>query len=66
MLMSIPLDKIINYKDNVYELTSVAILDAQRLANRIARKKESIDDKVVSKALTKTLNDEVEYTRQED
>lgn len=64
--MSIPLDKIINYKDNVYELTSVAILDAQRLANRIARKKESIDDKVVSKALTKTLNDEVEYTRQED
>lgn len=64
--MSIPLDKIINYKENVYELTSVAILDAQRLANRIARKKESLDDKVVSKALTKTLNNEVEYTRQED
>lgn len=64
--MSIPLDKIITYNENVYEMTSVAILEAQYLAGRASLSDERSAEKLVSKALNETLDGKVVFAHQED
>lgn len=62
--LSIPLDKLIDKDCNVYELTCVAIKEAGILSAEEAALGEQggSSEKVVSAALAKVLNDEVEYT----
>jgi len=66
--LSIPLDKLIDTKKNVYELTCVAIKEA----SIIAADKDAVEElderkeKIVSTVLTKVLNDEIEYTPAEE
>lgn len=75
--MSIPLDKMIDKEANVYEMTCVAIKEAVHLAkmdNEGKLKKEvdprdpekQLDVKVVSAALEKVLDGEVEYSIEGD
>ncbi|MCR4675816.1 MAG: hypothetical protein K5634_01135 [Sphaerochaetaceae bacterium] len=65
--MAIPLDKLIDSEDNVYELTCVAIKEAQIIAADKERveKLDEQKEKIVSSVLTKVLNKEIEYTKPE-
>ena len=59
----IPLDKLIDTEDNVYEMTCVAIKEANIYA--ATDKKVEIEgegDKVVSKVLSMALDGEIKYT----
>ena len=61
--MSIPLDTLIDKDVNVYELTCVAIKEADRVASN-KTEVEELDknkEKIVSDVLARVLNDEVEY-----
>ena len=61
--MSIPLDTLIDKDVNVYELTCVAIREADRVASN-KTEVEELDgkkEKIVSDVLARVLNDEVEY-----
>ena len=61
--MSIPLDTLIDKDVNVYEMTCVAIREADRVASNKAEVEE-LDrnkEKIVSDVLARVLNDEVEY-----
>jgi len=66
--VSIPLDKLIDSKKNVYEMTCVAIKEAAI----IAADKDTVEElderkeKIVSTVLTKVLNDEIDYTPSEE
>lgn len=62
--MSIPLDKLLDKDANVYEMTCVAIKEANIMAARkeTDEEMEKAHDKIVSVALSKVLNDEIEYT----
>ena len=60
--MSIPLDKLIDKDMNVYELTCVAIKEAELLSAQGTEDFDNEETKVVSLVLDKVLNDEVEYT----
>ncbi|MBO4388043.1 MAG: DNA-directed RNA polymerase subunit omega [Spirochaetales bacterium] len=65
--MSIPLDKLIDKDCNVYEMTCVAIKEATLLSERAGNTETEGDgEKVVSVALDKVLNDEVEYTSSDE
>ena len=60
--MNIPLDKLIDNETNVYEMTCVAIKEANIYS--AADKKKEIErngDKVVSVVLSRALNGEIEY-----
>ena len=61
--MSIPLDTLIDKDVNVYEMTCVAIREADRVASNKAEVEEldKNKEKIVSDVLTRVLNDEVEY-----
>lgn len=60
--MSIPLNKLIDKETNVYEMTCVAIKEANIYAATDKRKEiEKNGDKVVSVVLTRALNDEIAY-----
>lgn len=62
--MSIPLDKLIDSEENVYEMTCVAIKEAAIVAAD-KDKVEALDEnkeKIVSSVLTRVLNNEIEYT----
>ncbi|MBP5552431.1 MAG: hypothetical protein J6X41_03525 [Spirochaetales bacterium] len=61
--MSIPLDTLIDKDANVYELTCVAIREADRVASNKAEVEEldKNKEKIVSDVLARVLNDEVEY-----
>ncbi len=65
--MGIPLDKIITFDQNVYEMTSVAILEAKRLASEsiLDEHQAPPKEKLVSQALTSTMENKVEYLREE-
>ena len=66
--MSIPLDKLIDSNENFYQMTCVAIKEAD-IISRIPEKRDEIEkdgDKVVSYVLRKALNDEIRYTSNED
>ena len=60
--MNIPLDKLIDNETNVYEMTCVAIKEAN-IYSAIDKKKEieKNGDKVVSVVLSRDLNGEIEY-----
>lgn len=62
--MSIPLDKLIDTENNVYEMTCVAIKEAAILSEDVNRIEEldNKHEKVVSAALSMVLDNEVEYT----
>ena len=62
--LSIPLDKLLDNDSNVYELTCVAIKEANIMASKKETEEEieNNHDKIVSVALSKVLNDEIEYT----
>ncbi len=62
--MSIPLDKLIDTENNVYEMTCVAIKEAAILSEDKDRIEEldNKHEKVVSTALSMVLDNEVEYT----
>jgi DNA-directed RNA polymerase subunit omega len=61
--LSIPLDTLIDKDVNVYELTCVAIREADRVASNKAEVEEldKNKEKIVSDVLARVLNDEVEY-----
>ena len=61
--MSILLDKLIDKNCNVYEMTCVAIQEATLLSEKAGDTEiENSGKKVVSLALEKVLDDEVEFT----
>ena len=61
--MSIPLDTLIDKDVNVYEMTCVAIREADRVASNKSEVEEldKNKEKIVSDVLARVLNDEVEY-----
>ncbi|MBO4278958.1 MAG: hypothetical protein J5891_04020 [Spirochaetales bacterium] len=61
--MSIPLDTLIDKDVNVYEMTCVAIREADRVASNKVEVEEldKNKEKIVSDVLARVLNDEVEY-----
>lgn len=61
--MAISLDTLIDTESNVYEMTCVAIKEAQIYASTDKRKEiEKNGDKIVSVVLERALNNEIEYT----
>ena len=64
--MSIPLDKLIDKEGNIYEMTCVAIKEANIIsATSIKDEIEESGEKVVSHVLTQVLNDEIKYCLEE-
>ena len=64
--MSIPLDKLIDKEGNIYEMTCVAIKEANIIsATSIKDEIEESGEKVVSHVLTHVLNDEIKYSLEE-
>ena len=60
--MNIPLDKLIDNETNVYEMTCVAIKEANIYSATDNKKEiEKNGDKVVSVVLSRALNGEIEY-----
>ncbi len=65
--MSIPLNTLIDKENNVYEMTCVAIKEAEIYASTDKKKEiEEKGEKIVSVVLERALNDEIEYTKGED
>lgn len=65
--MSIPLNTLIDNESNVYEMTCVAIKEANIYTSTDVRKEiEKKGEKVVSVVLERALNNEIEYTEGED
>ena len=65
--MSIPLNTLIDKESNVYEMTCVAIKEAEIYAATDKKKEiESAGEKIVSVVLERALNDEIEYTKGEE
>ncbi len=61
--MSIPLDKLIDNETNVYQMTCVAIKEANIYSATDKKKEiEQNGDKVVSVVLSRALNGEIQYT----
>ena len=59
----IPLNELIDKQGNVYEMTCVAIKEANiYAATDKGREIEAAGEKVVSVVLDRALNDEIEYT----
>ena len=64
--MSIPLDKLIDKEGNIYEMTCVAIKEANIIsATSIKDEIEESGEKVVSHVLTQVLNDVIKYSLEE-
>ncbi len=62
--MSIPLNTLIDKENNVYEMTCVAIKEAEIYAATDKKKEiENAGEKIVSVVLERALNDEIEYTK---
>ena len=60
--MNIPLDKLIDNETNVYEMTCVAIKEANMYSETDKKKEiEKNGDKVVSVVLSRALNGEIKY-----
>ncbi len=65
--MSIPLDKLIDKEGNIYEMTCVAIKEANVIASTSVKDDiEANGEKVVSHVLTQVLNDEIKYSSEEN
>ncbi|MCH3915936.1 MAG: hypothetical protein LKE40_00295 [Spirochaetia bacterium] len=64
----IPLDKLIDYKGNIYETTCVAIKEAEILSNPGCGGKEieEANGKIVTEVLDRALEGEIKYTKLDD
>jgi len=64
----IPLDKLIDFKGNVYEATCVAIKEAEILSNPGCggREIEEANGKIVSEVLSRMLKGEIKYSHLDD
>ncbi len=64
--MSVLLDKLIDKEGNIYEMTCVAIKEANVIqASPIKDEIEKTGEKVVTHVLDQVLNDEIKYTTDE-
>lgn len=63
--MIIPLDKLLQRKKNVYELTCAAVKRASQLTVTGAKEIDEEGSKVVSVGLKQILTSKVEYRREE-
>ena len=64
--MSIPLKTLIDTEENVYELTCVAIKEANVIASTDMKDAiEANGEKIVSHVLEQALNGEIKYTKGE-
>ncbi len=65
--MSIPLDLLVNKERNSYEMTCVAIKNAEKIT-KIGEELELVEqgDKVVSASLAQVLTDSIQYERNEE
>ncbi len=62
-----PLDDLIDREGNVYEMTCVAIREAELISSTSIKDDiEREGDKVVSVVLAKALHDEIKYTKDEE
>ena len=61
--MAIPLDKLIDCEDNIYELTCAAIKEAHNVSE--SSKKDQIEEteKITSHVLGQILNGDVTYSK---
>jgi len=61
--VSIPLNSLIDFKDNIYQITCVAIKEANILSNPGCGGKEIEENngKIVSEVLTRALNGEIHF-----
>jgi DNA-directed RNA polymerase subunit omega len=61
--VSIPLNKLIDYQGNVYQITCVAIKEAEILSNPGCGGKEIEENngKIVSEVLSRALNGEIHF-----
>lgn len=65
--MSIPLNTLIDNESNVYEMTCVAIKEADIYSSTdMSKEIEKKGDKVVSVVLSRALNNEIEYKEGEN
>lgn len=64
----IPLDELIDYKKNIYEITCVAIKEADILSNPGCggREIEENNGKIVSEVLYRALHGEIKYKKIEE
>ncbi|MCF7934353.1 MAG: DNA-directed RNA polymerase subunit omega [Spirochaetia bacterium] len=63
--MSIPLDLLVDRQTNTYEMTCVAIRNAEKIAKKGEQEVIEQGDKVVSASLSQVLTDSVKYDRNE-
>ncbi|MFP4363432.1 MAG: DNA-directed RNA polymerase subunit omega [Spirochaetia bacterium] len=63
--MIIPLGRLIDYEDNVYELTNAAIRRAIQITVTGKEELEDKDSKIISNALNQILTKKVEYIVEE-
>lgn len=66
--MSIPLDKLIDSTENFYQMTCLAIKEAD-IISRIPEKRDEIEkdgDKIVSYVLSKALDNDISFKKKED
>ncbi|MDD3056896.1 MAG: hypothetical protein PHY87_06835 [Sphaerochaeta sp.] len=66
--MSIPLNSLIDYEDNIYQITCVAIKEANILSNPGCGGKEIEENngKIVSEVLTRALKGEIHFEASEE
>ena len=66
LYVSIPLDKLIDKEGNIYEMTCVAIKEANIISSTNVKDEiEESGEKIVSHVLTQVLNDEIKYSIEE-
>jgi DNA-directed RNA polymerase subunit omega len=63
--MIVPLDKLVGYRGNVYEMTSAAIRRALQITVTGDEDLDKNDGKVVSTAIKQILTNKVEYRLEE-
>ncbi len=68
MVNKVPLDTLIDFKGNIYEMTCVAIREADILSNPGCggREIEENNGKIVSEVLYRALNGKIKYTRPDE
>ena len=64
--MRIPLNLLVDKEVNTYEITCVAIRNAERITKRADIQTNEAEDKVVSTSLEQVLNDSIEYEQEEE
>ena len=63
--MPIPLDKLIDTEENVYELTCAAIKEAHNVSESNDKERIEETEKITSHVLAQILNGDVSYSKSE-